>query len=60
MDMDSVQAENFDQENDIEFWIREVEAELKEIDRQQHQLIRDRTKYEGTLLWLKKLHESQN
>ncbi len=60
MDMDSVQAENFDLDNDIEFWIREVEAELKEIDRQQHQLIRDRTKYEGTLLWLKKLHESQN
>ncbi|MBO6557739.1 MAG: hypothetical protein JJ934_12540 [Pseudomonadales bacterium] len=58
--MDSVQEVNFDLGNDIEFWIKEVEAELKEIERQQHQLIRDRTKYEGTLLWLKKLHESQN
>lgn len=59
--MESVNSiENFDLDSDIEFWIKEVEAELRDIDEQQHQLIKDRTKYEGTLLWLRKLHESQN
>ena len=52
-------AENFNLESDVAYWITEVEDELREIDRKQHQLLRERTKYEGTLLWLRNLHKSE-
>lgn len=50
---------NFDLGSDVAYWISEVEEELRELDRTQHQLLRERTKYEGTLLWLKNLHQSE-
>ncbi len=50
--------EENDLDNEVGYWIQEVEEELKAIDRQQHELIRERTKFEGTLRWLKGLLES--
>ncbi len=52
-------TERFDLDSDVMYWIREVEEELREIDRQQHKLLRERTKYEGTLLWLRNLGETE-
>ena len=46
----------FTLEDEVHYWIREVEEELREIDRQQEQLSRERAKYEGTLLWLKNMN----
>ena len=59
MDMENV-AEGTDLTTEVTYWIREVEEELMEIDRQQYELIRDRTKFEGTLRWLKGLLESDD
>lgn len=45
----------FDLNDEVAYWIQEVEEELKEIERQQQQLTAERAKYEGTLLWLKQM-----
>jgi len=44
--------------NEISALIKEVEEEVKNIDLQQHNLIREKTRCEGTLLWLKNLLEN--
>ena len=45
----------FTLQDEVEYWIREVEEELKEIERQQQQLSAERAKFEGTLHWLKNM-----
>ena len=47
-------------DEEVNFWINEVKEELKEIDQQQHDLIRRRTKSEGTLRWLNNLQQHEN
>ncbi len=48
----------YDLNLEVAYWIDQVEKELREIDRQQYKLVRERTKFEGSLRWLQGLLEN--
>lgn len=48
----------YDLNPEVAYWIDQVEKELREIDRQQYKLVRERTKFEGSLRWLRGLLEN--
>lgn len=40
-------------EQEVLFWIKEVELEIREIERQQIELVDERDRFEAKLNWLK-------